>query len=183
MGRLGEARLNTSPSVTTHGLSPIVRSARHRRLRRPRWGTAVHGAEPGRSCSAQRYSAPPAAGPTGAAGRGPRRKLPGTTWPNHIDLGPTGTWAVSGLQERRQAGASTSRRHGPWTRMESRRRASSGPENEYDLGTITRTSDWRSNRFPLKSNRRSRISIIDCNRYDLIAAEHQIKAWQERISS
>ena len=44
----------------------------------------------------------------------------------------------------RQAGASTSRHHWPWTRMESR--ASSGPEEEYDLGTITRTSDWRSNR-------------------------------------
>ena len=64
--------------------------------------------------------------------------------------------------------------------MESR--ASSGPEEEYDLGAITRTSDWRSNRFPLNSNRRSWVSIIDCNRYDLIAAEHQIiKALQERI--
>ena len=101
MGRLGETRLNTSPSATTHVLSPIVRSARHRRLRRPRWGTAGHGAEPGRTCSAQRWTAPPAAGPTGAAGRGPRRKLPGTTWPSHIDRGPTGTRAVSGLWERR----------------------------------------------------------------------------------
>ena len=99
MGRLGEARLNTTPSVTTHGLSPIVRSARHRRLRRPRLGTAGHRA--GRSCSAQRWMALPAAGPTGAAGRGPRRKLPGTTGPSHIDRGPTGTRAVSGLRERR----------------------------------------------------------------------------------
>ena len=38
-----------------------------------------HGAELGRSCLAQRYSAPQAAGPTEAAGRRPRRKLPGTT--------------------------------------------------------------------------------------------------------
>ncbi len=58
---------------------PLRLSAGHRRLRRPRWGTAGHGAEPGRSCSAQRYSAPPAADPTGDAGRRPRRKLPGTT--------------------------------------------------------------------------------------------------------
>ena len=101
MGRLGEARLNTTPSVTMHVLSPIVRSARHRRLRRPRWGTAGHGAEPGRSSAAQRWTAPPVAGPTGAAGREPRRKLPGTTCPSHIDRGPTGTRAVSGLRERR----------------------------------------------------------------------------------
>ncbi len=47
-------------------------------LRRPRWGTAGHGAELGRSCSAQRHSAPPAADPTRDAGRGPRQKLPGT---------------------------------------------------------------------------------------------------------
>ena len=39
-------------------------------------------------------------GPTGAAGRGPRRKLPGTMWPSHIDRGPNGTRAVSGLRER-----------------------------------------------------------------------------------
>jgi hypothetical protein len=104
MGRLGEARLDTTPSATTHGLSPVVLSARHRRLRRPRWGTAVHGAEPGRSCSAQRHSAPPAADPTGDAGRGPRRKLSGTNRPSHIERGPTGTRVVSGLWERR-AGA------------------------------------------------------------------------------
>ena len=44
----------------------------------------------------------------------------------------------------RQAGASTSRRHWPWTRMESR--ASSGPEEKYDTGAVMRTSDGRSNR-------------------------------------
>ena len=44
----------------------------------------------------------------------------------------------------RQAGASTSRRHWPWTRMESR--ASSGPEEKYDIGAVMRTSDGRSNR-------------------------------------
>ena len=79
----------------------------------------------------------------------------------------------------RQAEASTSRRYWPWTRMESR--ASSGPEEEYYLGVITQTLDWRSYRFSLSSNSRLRASIIDCNCYDLIAAEHQIKALQERI--
>ena len=44
----------------------------------------------------------------------------------------------------RQAGASTSRRHWPWTRMESR--ASSGPEEKYDIGAVMLTSDGRSNR-------------------------------------
>ena len=44
----------------------------------------------------------------------------------------------------RQAGASTSRRHWLWTRMESR--ASSGLEEKYDLGTVTRMSDRRSTR-------------------------------------
>ena len=34
------------------------------------------------------------AGPTGAAGRGPRQKLPSTTWPSHIDHWPTGGWAT-----------------------------------------------------------------------------------------
>ena len=47
----------------------------------------------------------------------------------------------------RQAGASNSRRHWPWTRMESR--ASSGPEEKYDIGAVMRTSarDCRSNRL------------------------------------
>ena len=152
MGRLGEARLNTTASVTTHGLSPIVRSARHRRLRRPRWGTASagHGAEPGRSCSAQCCTAPPAAGPTGAAGCGPQRKLPGAMQPSlpHrlLTYRDAGRERASGAAGRStcQAGASTSRRPWPWTRMESR--ASSGPEEEYDLGTISRpetAADWR----------------------------------------
>ena len=35
MGRLGEDRLNTTPSVTTHVQSPIVHSVRHRRLHKP----------------------------------------------------------------------------------------------------------------------------------------------------
>ena len=47
-------RLNATPSAITHVLSPIVRSARHRRHCRPLWGTAGHGAQPERSCSAQR---------------------------------------------------------------------------------------------------------------------------------
>jgi hypothetical protein len=62
----------------------------------------------------------------------------------------------------RQAGASTSRLHGPWTRMESR--ASSGPEEKYDIGAVTRTSDGRSIR-QFNMQHRSRISISDCNRW------------------
>ncbi len=51
-----------TPSATRHVLPPIVRSAPHHRRRRPRWGTAAHGAEPGRRgrSSAQRCSAPAA---------------------------------------------------------------------------------------------------------------------------
>ncbi len=79
MGRLGEARLDTTPSANTHGLSPIVLSALHRQLGRPQWGTAEHGAEPGRSCSGQRYSVQPAADPAGDAGRGLLLKLPDAT--------------------------------------------------------------------------------------------------------
>jgi hypothetical protein len=86
---LGEARLNTTPSAeaTTNIPSPIVLvlPARHRRLRRPRWGiagTAGHGAEPGRSCSdggAKLFGTAPAADPTRDAGCRPRQKLSGTT--------------------------------------------------------------------------------------------------------
>ena len=108
MGRLGEGQLNTTPSVTAHGLSPIVRTARNRRLRRPRWGTAGHGAESGRSCSAQRCTAPPAAGPTGAAGRGPRRKAAAGSYLAQRDQATStahqpgrGPRAVSGLREGR----------------------------------------------------------------------------------
>ena len=79
----------------------------------------------------------------------------------------------------RQAGASTSRRHWPWTRMESR--ASSGPEEKYDTGAVMRTSDGRSNRRFIYAATghayQSPIVIAD----NLIAAEHQIKALQERI--
>ena len=60
-------------------------------------------------------------------------------------------------QSTRQAGASTSRRHWQWTRMESL--ASSGPEEKYYTGAAMRTSDGRSNRL-FVYNRRSRMSII-----------------------
>ena len=62
----------------------------------------------------------------------------------------------------RQAGASTSRRHWPWTRMESR--ASSGPEEKYDIGAVMRTSDGRSMRQSFNSDRQVTAVIIDCNR-------------------
>jgi hypothetical protein len=76
--------------------------------------------------------------------RGPRRKLPGTMQPSHIDCGPIGDAGrarASGAAGRsmHRAGASTSRHHGPRTRKESR--ASSGPEERHDHGAITRTSD------------------------------------------
>ena len=61
-----------------------------------------------------------------------------------------------------QAGASTSRRHWPWTRMESR--ASSGPEEKYDIGAATRTSDRRSISQSFNSDRQATAGIIDCNR-------------------
>ena len=118
MGRLGEARLNTTPSVTTHGLSPIVRSARHCRLRRPRWGTAGHGAEPGEELLG--------ATPYGTAdrrpnrGSGPRAAAEATrhnvTKPHRLrtyrDAGGERAFGAAG-QSMHQAGASTSRLKAP----------------------------------------------------------------------
>ena len=165
MGLLGEAQLSTTPSATTHGLSPIVHSARHRRLRRPRWRTAGHGVEPGRSCLAQRWTALPAAGPTGlrAAGRGGSYPAQRDQATSTADLPDAGRERASGAAGRstRQAGASTSRRHWSWTRMESR--ASSGPEEKYDTGAVMRTSDGRSNVGSYMCHR-SRTSITNCNR-------------------
>ncbi len=87
-------------------LSPIVRSARHRRHCRTRLRTAGHGAEPARSCSAQRCSAPPTADPTGTMGRGaghggscPAQRDQALSTADHL-----GTRAVSQLRELR-AGA------------------------------------------------------------------------------
>ena len=62
----------------------------------------------------------------------------------------------------RRAGASTSRRHWPWTRMDLR--ASSGPEEKYDIGAVTRTSDGRCIRQSFNSDRQVTAVIIDCNR-------------------
>jgi hypothetical protein len=64
MSRLGEAVLDTTPSATTHGLYPMVLSARHRRLRRPRWETAGHGGAGEELLGAT---------PLGAAGRRPNK--------------------------------------------------------------------------------------------------------------
>ena len=75
------------------------------------------------------------------------------------------------VRSTRQAGASTSRRHWPWTRMESR--ASSGPEEMYDTGAVMRTSDGRSNRL-FVYNRRSRMSITIVTADNSIAAKHLI---------
>ena len=84
-------------------------------------------------------------------GCGPRAAAEATrynvTKPNRLrtyrDAGCELASGAAGLSTR-QAGASTSRRHWPWTRMESR--ASSGPEEKYDIGAVMRTSDGRSNR-------------------------------------
>ena len=72
----------------------------------------------------------------------------------------------------RQAGASTPRRHWPWTRMELR--ASSGPEEKYDTGAVVRTSDGLSNRR-FVYNRRSRMSITIVTADNSIAAKHRIQ--------
>ncbi len=44
--------------------------------------------------------------------------------------------------------------------------ASSGPEERYDLGTITRDVELAEKSSSLNSNRGSRVSVIDCNRHD-----------------
>ena len=66
-------------------------------------------------------------------------------------------------QSTRQAGASSSRRYWPWTRMESW--ALSGPEEnlKYDIGAVTWTSDGWSIRQTFNSNRQVTAAIIDCN--------------------
>jgi hypothetical protein len=94
----------------------------------------------GRSCSAQRHSEPPAAGPTGAAAP---RAAAEAAWHNVTKPHRSQTYRDAGRERAsgaagrstRQAGASTSRRHWPWTRMESR--ATSGLEEEYDRGAIS----------------------------------------------
>jgi hypothetical protein len=57
---------------------------------------------------------------------------------SHWDAGRERAMGAAG-RSTHQAGASTSRRHWLWTRMESR--ASSGPEEEYDPEEISRMSD------------------------------------------
>ena len=131
-----------------------------------------HGAEPGRSCSAQCCSAPTAAGPTraGAAGRGlggscqAQRDQATSTAESARTYPDAGREWASGAAGRSmlQSGASTSRRHGSWTRMESR--ASCGPEEEYNLGAITphrihSAVGLAEQQSSLNSNRRSRYRL------------------------
>jgi hypothetical protein len=144
---------------------------------------------------AQRHSAPPAAGPIEAAGRGPRRKLPGTTWPSHIYRGPTGTRAV-GHGERaseaaapagrstRQAGASTSRRHLDgvsgldldgvsglkWTGRGVGSRSDHADVGQGGLGV---------NRFLSIVTTGQRVQIIDCLLYDPLAVEQRIRCYKK----
>ena len=66
----------------------------------------------------------------------------------YLDAGREWASGAAG-RSTRQAGGGTSRRHWSWTWMESW--ASSGPEEEYELGLITRLSDWKRNRFPLNN--------------------------------
>ncbi len=149
----------TMPSATTHGLYPIVLFARHRRLHRPRWGTAGHEEEPGKKLSAS---------PFGAAGcrpnRGCRPRVAAeAAW--HIVTKPhllqtyrdAGSEWASGAARRSmcQAGASASRCSWSGTRKESR--AACGQEeqvqsrgtNHADVG------HGRADSFTLNSNRRS----------------------------
>ena len=122
-------------------VSPIVLVARHRRLRRPRWGTAGHGAEPGRSCSALRRSAPLAADPAGAAGRGPRATAEAARH-NVTKLHRPRTYRDAGRERAlgaasrstRQARASTSRCH--WSRIQKELRASREPEEQAVIQVI-----------------------------------------------
>jgi hypothetical protein len=119
----------------THVPPPIVRPARHRH-HRPRWGTAGHGAEPGRSCLATTLS--------GTADRRPNRVR-----------GPR-----CALLRRAGASSPSLRRPVHWPRTRTESRASSGPEEEYNLGVTTRTSDWQS--FRSKS-----MSVVDSKSYYL----------------
>jgi hypothetical protein len=145
LGRLGEARLNTTPLATTHVMSPIVSSAGHSRLRRPRWGTAGRAGEELLGAML-----------TCTAGRGPKRicwpraaaeaAKQNATKPHRMrTYWDAGRERAQGAAGTCQAGASTPRRHWPWTRMDSR--ASSGPDERYKLRVITRTLDWRSKRL------------------------------------
>ena len=121
-----------------------------RAIGRSRGGAARHnlfgtaGRRPNRDC-----------GPR----RGPRRKLPGTMQPSHIDCGPIGTRAVRGLRERR-AGACIEPEQAPQGTTGRGLGRSRGPRVDRRSGTITERSRGRrtrrSNCQALNSNRRSR---------------------------
>ena len=86
MGRLGEGRLNTTPSVTAHGLSPIVRTARQLGIAGcagPDGGLQAIGRSRGGAArrDAVRHRRPQAQPGLRAAGRGGRLP-PEATWHN-----------------------------------------------------------------------------------------------------
>jgi len=91
--------------------------------------------------------------------RGPRRKLPGTMQPSHIDCGPIGTRAVRGLRERR-AGACIEPEQAPQGTTGRGLGRSRGPRVDRRSGTIMELSRGRrtrrSNCHALNSNCRSR---------------------------
>ena len=110
MGRLGEARLNTTQSATTHGLSPIVRSARIAGYADPMgdcgsWGGA------GEELLCVTLDGTAGAGPTGAAAEANRHNVTKPHRPRtYRDAGREWASGAAG-RSTRQAGASTSRRH------------------------------------------------------------------------
>ena len=175
MGRLGEAQLNTTPSATTHALSPIVRSARYRRLRRPRWGTAGHKAEPGRSCLAQTLDG--TAGRRPNRGCGPRAAAEATrhnvTKPHRPRTWLRERWVGVRVKPEQAPQGATGRGLG-WSR---------GPQVDRRRSTISEQSCGRRTGGAIVSSymcHRSRISITNCNRPNTIAAQHRIWALQER---
>jgi hypothetical protein len=95
----------------------------------------------GGSCSAQRCLAPLAAGPTGNAGCGPRRKLPCTMRPSLIDFGPIGT--LSGLRELR-AGASAKPEQAPQGATGRGLGRSCGPQVDWKSGYWNRSRGRRN---------------------------------------
>ena len=87
-----------------------------------------------------------------AAGSGPRWNLPGATRPSHVDRGPTGTRAVSGLRERRAG-----------VRVKPERRAGVRVKPEQaPQGATGRGLGW--NRGPQVDRRRSTILEQSCGR-------------------
>jgi len=102
--------------------------------------------------------------------RGPRRKLPGTTRPSHIDCGPIGTRAVSGLRERR-AGACIEPEQAPQGATGRGLGRSRGPQVDRRSCTIrSYHADVRRSYRHFEYCPQVTESVIDCNRHDLISS-------------